>query len=182
MLKTYPQRYITASAIYALAQRFNLPYDPFMQDWEYEVADPNRIDEFIDAYLSNELNEDEKFALMETILQSFEESSKTLDSDQQWNIILQLLEDNLDIHATTICYWAYGNSAYTLCWRITPDLRKIKRRNHLKIIQEKEILLWHIIINRSFNLPKNQNPNCLLIKSFMISSAPPPIMLTFTSR
>lgn len=137
MLKTYPQRYITVSAIYALAQRFNLPYDPFMQDWEYEVADPNRIDEFIDAYLSNELNEDEKFALMDTILQSFEDSSKTLDSDQQWNIILQLLEDNLDIHATTICYWAYGNSAYTLCWRITPDLRKIKRRNHLKIIQKK---------------------------------------------
>jgi hypothetical protein len=94
---------------------------------------PNRIDEFIDAYLSNELNEDEKFALMETILQSFEESSKTLDSDQQWNTILQLLEDNLDIHATTICYWACGNSAYTLCWRITPDLRKIKLRNHLKI-------------------------------------------------
>ncbi|MFW2014069.1 hypothetical protein [Acinetobacter bereziniae] len=133
MFKTYSQRYITASAIHALAQRFNLPYDAFMQDWEYEVADPNRIDEFIDAYLSNELNEDEKFALMETILQSFEESSKTLDSDQQWNTILQLLEDNPDIHATTICYWACGNSTYTLCWRITPDLRKIKLRNHLKI-------------------------------------------------
>lgn len=133
MFKTYSQRYITASAIHALAQRFNLLYDHFMQDWEYEVADPNRIDEFIDAYLSNELNEDEKFALMETILQSFEESSKTLDSDQQWNTILQLLEDNLDIHATTICYWACGNSAYTLCWRITPDLRNIKLRNHLKI-------------------------------------------------
>lgn len=83
MVKTYSQRHITASAIHALAQRFNLLYDHFMQDWEYEVADPNRIDEFIDAYLSNELNEDEKFALMETILQSFEESSKTLDSDQQ---------------------------------------------------------------------------------------------------
>ncbi|WP_335961008.1 hypothetical protein [Acinetobacter bereziniae] len=137
MVKTYSQRHITASAIHALAQRFNLLYDHFMQDWEYEVADPNRIDEFIDAYLSNELNEDEKFALMETILQSFEESSKTLDSDQQWNTILQLLEDNLDIHATTICYWAFGNSAYTLCWRITPDLRKIKLRNHLNISKAK---------------------------------------------
>ncbi|TNL44675.1 hypothetical protein EYY58_17580 [Acinetobacter bereziniae] len=137
MVKTYSQRHITASAIHALAQRFNLLYDHFMQDWEYEVADPNRIDEFIDAYLSNELNEDEKFALMETILQSFEESSKTLDSDQQWNTILQLLEDNLDIHATTICYWACGNSAYTLCWRITPDLRKIKLRNHLNISKAK---------------------------------------------
>lgn len=137
MVKTYSQRHITASAIHALAQRFNLLYDHFMQDWEYEVADPNRIDEFIDAYLSNELNEDEKFALIETILQSFEESSKTLDSDQQWNTILQLLEDNLDIHATTICYWACGNSAYTLCWRITPDLRKIKLRNHLNISKAK---------------------------------------------
>ncbi|WP_336954298.1 hypothetical protein [Acinetobacter sp. AS167] len=106
-----------------------------MQDWQYEVADPSRIDEFMHAYLSNELNDDEKFALMETLLQSFEESSKILGSDRQWMTILQILQDNLDIHATTICYWACGNSAYNLCWRITPYLRKIKLRNHLKITQ-----------------------------------------------
>lgn len=133
--KIYPQRYITASAINGLAQRFNLPIDPYMQDWEYEVADSSRIDEFMHVYLSNELNDDEKFALMETLLQSFEVSSKILGSDQQWMAILQILQDNLDIHATTICYWACGNSAYNLCWRITPYLRKIKLRNHLKITQ-----------------------------------------------
>ncbi|BBB62899.1 hypothetical protein UNDKW_4626 [Undibacterium sp. KW1] len=57
-------RFPTRAAIDALAIRFNLPNTKNMQDWEYEVADANRIDEFLVAYDSGELREDEKFTLM----------------------------------------------------------------------------------------------------------------------
>jgi hypothetical protein len=46
---------------------------PHMQDWEWEVADSERINEFPSAYESGELSDDERFTLMETILQSFED-------------------------------------------------------------------------------------------------------------
>jgi len=135
MNKAYPMRYPTRAAIDSLAKRFDLPNTVNMQDWEYEVADPNRIDDFINAYISNQLNEDEKFVLMETILQSFEESTKNLTSDQQWKSTLQLLENNLALHATTICYWALDEELLELCWKITPYLREIRIRNHLKTIE-----------------------------------------------
>jgi hypothetical protein len=67
------RRYPTRKAIDSLAARFDLPYTPFMQDWEWEVADSDRIDEFVAGYHSGELNEDERFTLMETIIQSFED-------------------------------------------------------------------------------------------------------------
>ncbi len=42
-------RFPTLATIDLLAQRFNLPNHPNMQDWEYEVADPDRVDEFLAA-------------------------------------------------------------------------------------------------------------------------------------
>ncbi|MCP5384447.1 MAG: hypothetical protein H6913_07510 [Altererythrobacter sp.] len=58
-----------------------------MQDWEFEVADANRIDEFLSAYQSQELTDDERFTLMEMIIQSFEDLGNlcrpTIDGSQR---------------------------------------------------------------------------------------------------
>jgi len=62
--------YPTRTAIDALAARFGLPNRPDMQDSEWEVAGPTRLDELINAYKSGELDDDERFTLMETIIQS----------------------------------------------------------------------------------------------------------------
>lgn len=42
-------RFPARAAIAALTIRFNLPNTKNMQDWEYEVADANRIAEFLAA-------------------------------------------------------------------------------------------------------------------------------------
>ncbi|MCP4269870.1 MAG: hypothetical protein GY777_30575 [Candidatus Brocadiaceae bacterium] len=97
----FPER----KAIDSLAQRFNLSNTPDMQDWEWQVADPERIDEFIYAYLSEELSDDEKFILMEIILQSFADSDLTLEGNIKWELTLRLIEENLKRHAFTIWYW-----------------------------------------------------------------------------
>ena len=131
----YQIRYPTQFAIQTLAKRFNLPNSQTMQNWEYEVADSNRINEFLKAYIEESLTEDEKFVLMEILIQSFDDSDRNLAQDIDWQCLLYLLEKNIELHATTICYWACGNTAYDLCWTVTPYLRKIKLRNHLKISQ-----------------------------------------------
>lgn len=134
MFGTYPARYPQAHAIDSLALRFNLPNNPNMQDWEYEVADAERINEFLTVYLEKTTSEDEKFILMEILLQSFEESNRDLKLDYEWNRLLTCLENNLHIHAMTICYWARESIPLYLCWEITPYIRKIRKRHQLKII------------------------------------------------
>jgi len=51
-----------------LAKRFEFRYTKQMQDWE--VDDYSRINEFIEVYESIEISDDEKFTLMETIIQA----------------------------------------------------------------------------------------------------------------
>lgn len=120
-------RHPTAEAIAALAARFGLPNHPGMQDWEYEVSDPARVDEFLAAYKLLELSEDERFVLMATIIDSFEE---LLDAgpDPRWSEVLRLLEADFTTHVSTVHYWASGSKPLADCWRVTPDLRHLRDR------------------------------------------------------
>jgi hypothetical protein len=105
-----------------------------MQDWEWEVADAGRIDEFLAAYTSGELGEDERFTLMETILQSFEESELDLSSDARWNEVLTLLEAHIDLHAYSVWYWSCLESDDSQNWfRSTPYVRQILARHRLRL-------------------------------------------------
>jgi hypothetical protein len=75
------RRYPTWAAIDALAARFGFVNEPGMQDWAWEVADPSRIDEFLAAYEDGDLSDDERFTLMDTMLQSFEDLPGQLHDD-----------------------------------------------------------------------------------------------------
>jgi len=119
-------RFPTQKTIESLAKRFNLPNTPDMQDWEWEVADSDRIDEFISAYESGELNKDEKFTLMETIIQSFEELEIPLLREPRWKKVLNLLEDNIELHIYSIWYWSdleFDNKDEQ--YRVSPFIRPI---------------------------------------------------------
>jgi hypothetical protein len=85
------------------------PFDASEQDWEWEVADAERIDEFLSAYESGELSDDERFTLMETILQSFEDLKLfegRPDPDPRWQRVLEILDQNIDLHAHSVWYWS----------------------------------------------------------------------------
>ena len=66
-------RHPTREAIEKFNKLLNLKEDPFMQDWEVECADPDRLEEFLNCYRSFAHTADERFTLMALILGSFEE-------------------------------------------------------------------------------------------------------------
>jgi hypothetical protein len=124
------QRFPTRAAIDALAERLGLVNEPRIQDWEWEVADPGRIDEFLSTYESGELSEDERFTLMETMLQSFEELPAALEADPRWSRLLDILDRNARLHAHSIWYWSAPDADnLEECWRVTPFLRPILERH-----------------------------------------------------
>src|SRR5438034_524508 len=100
------QRFHTRAAIDALAERLHLVNEPGMQDWKWEVADPHRIDEFLSTYESGDLSDDEKFTLMETMLQSFEQMPAMLEADPRWSRLIDILDRNASLHAHSIWYWS----------------------------------------------------------------------------
>ena len=133
-------RFPTRKAIDSLAARFGLVCSTQMQDWEWEVADPARIDEFLSAYASGELDEDERFTIMETLLQSFEESEIELWSDPRWITVLNHLERNIDLHAYSAWYWSCLDSDDAQEWfRLTPHLREILARHRARLEQVRSI-------------------------------------------
>lgn len=119
-------RHPTKEAIEKLANTFSLPNHSGMQDWEYEVADPNRILEFFSEYKNGKLTDDEKFTLLEVLLQSFEESEIELNESKTWLELLKLIQLNFRIHKYSIWYWSvYDAEADCEKWRITPFMREI---------------------------------------------------------
>jgi hypothetical protein len=99
-----------------------------MQDWEWEVADPDRIDEFLRAYRSGDLNDDERFTLMEMIIQSFEDAPDAPETDSRWGEVLELLAKRIDLHISTVGYWAATDvEGLDEAWLVTPSMRRVLR-------------------------------------------------------
>jgi hypothetical protein len=99
-------RYPTTAARKSLAARFGLPYADVMQDWEWEVADCKRFDEFLEAYRTQTLTDDERFSLMEILVQCAEDTVSRSDENTSWSAIEPLLLLNSSLHKATIEYWA----------------------------------------------------------------------------
>lgn len=123
-------KYVTKSAIAGLVQKIKLPPpDQFSQDWEYEVSDPSRINEFLYAYKHTQLNHDEKFALMIIIISSFNDAIVEGKTEEKWNSsINSLLLQDLDIHINTIHYWAmWDEEDSENCYAVTSFMREVAR-------------------------------------------------------
>lgn len=126
-------RFPTGEAIANLASRFGLSNNSSMQDWEYEVADVERIDEFLEAYEGVVLTDDERFVLMEMIIQSFDDLEGDLDTDPRWSQVIDALENNIDIHIYTVWYWSGTDTESEMeCWHVTPYIRPILDRHKSK--------------------------------------------------
>ena len=91
----------------SLAKKLNLRFDESMQDWEYEISTPDRIDDFINEYKKSDTTDSEKESLIEIILDSLndldEPSLKTFKN--QLKITKEFLTKNKDLHSNTVDYW-----------------------------------------------------------------------------
>jgi hypothetical protein len=120
----------TKAAIEKLAAIFSLPIDPYSQDWQWEVADPTRIPEFLGEYKNGTLTDDEKFTLLEILLQSFEESALDLKSNAHWYELLKLIGNNYKLHEYTVWYWSAADAkTKDEQWIITPYMRELYASN-----------------------------------------------------
>ncbi|WP_367330220.1 hypothetical protein [Sphingobacterium multivorum] len=115
-------------AITELSNKLFLPINGSEQDWDVEMADSNRIDEFIDFYKNNKLSTDEKLAMMSLILASYDDllNDNDLLVDSRWDKIRSILEMDKIYFIDLINYWSLINVVDDDLFKITPLIRKIK--------------------------------------------------------
>ena len=91
-----------------LSRKLSLPYMGFEQDWDVELADKNRIDEFISYYNENDLSAEMKYATMSIVLASYDDflNDKELDIDYRWYEIEIILKSEKGIFRDLIEHWA----------------------------------------------------------------------------
>jgi hypothetical protein len=105
-------RYPTAASRAKLVRRFGLADDPFSQDWEVEVADFLRTEEFLSTYGDPDLTDDGRFLLMELIVASLDDgASSGRELGVTWPRTRRILLRHARLHAPTLSYWACGNDA-----------------------------------------------------------------------
>jgi hypothetical protein len=98
-------RYPTQHARQKLNEVLNLPNESWIQDWDIQLADPNRVEEFCQLYLQL-TNDDERFTLMTLIVASCEELLQNGHSDKKLSeLVISLLTKQFDLHKDTIEYW-----------------------------------------------------------------------------
>lgn len=123
-------RYQTRSAIDRLNRLLHLPYEPWIQDWDIQLADPNRVREFCQLYTQLQ-DEDEKFTLMTLIVASLDEKLQANEHDEKLiEEVKALLSSGFDLHKDTIEYWCHfeeDNPDYY--WFVTPIMRTVWREN-----------------------------------------------------
>lgn len=107
--------YLKNEAIAFLNQELNLPVSGNEQDWHIELADSDRISDFINFYKSENIDSSVKYALMALILASLDDAvnAQTFDASN-WESILKLLKCDYELHKTTINYWSLSNDLDSL--------------------------------------------------------------------
>jgi len=98
---------LTGDAINYLNRVLNLPAMGCEQDWDIELADANRINEFVLFYEEESLSDDKRSALMALIIASLEDLAYAEPIDKgMWGKISKLLCLDYELHQQLIQYWS----------------------------------------------------------------------------
>ena len=104
-------RFPTTAGRINLSKRFDLPYESWMQDWEWEVADAARIPEFLAVLSGEPLRDDERISLAEMLLESFDEHLVSTGKHHgDWGRFADVILSRSDLHLDTLKYWACDGS------------------------------------------------------------------------
>jgi hypothetical protein len=121
---------LSFETIKKLNSLLDLPYRDGMQDWDIELADSNRIQEFCDFYEREYLGSHEKQALMALIIASYNDYIEERGNEVfLWNKIAALLRKDFDLHKSTILYWSCDDNEEVIGgFAITPLTRGLLQR------------------------------------------------------
>lgn len=107
-------------------------YEPDNQDWEWQVSKPQCFGEWLTVYKSDSISDDERFSLMEMLidcvewLASEELARQDVESLLEWQEVTELLLANPRLHASTIEYWAvFDRNNPKEIFRVTHPMRKV---------------------------------------------------------
>lgn len=111
-----------------LSKELNLPYQGDEQDWDLEMANHERLSDFISFY-SEKLTLKQKRALMSLILASFNDLlNEGGMSDDYWNNISSILVSENEIFKDLLLYWGTNRTNLADNFKISPLLRLIFKR------------------------------------------------------
>ena len=121
-----PFLYPSIAARKTLAVRLGLPFHSQMQDWDWEVADQKRFEEFIEVYRSGDISDSERHSLMEILIQCVEDMGSGLRFDSAWGSIEPLLVARSCIHRSTVEYWAcLEGTEPDMQFQVSRNMRKV---------------------------------------------------------
>ncbi len=113
----------TERAINELAKRFDYPNHKVMQDWTYEVANQKDIEKYLNYY--TEANEDEKFCLIEMLLEALSETDDKDKFNKYWGLTRKIIIKDFHIHEYTIYYRRFIDYKLSDCCQVTPNIREL---------------------------------------------------------
>lgn len=119
-------RHPSTAARISLADRLSLTYHDSMQDWEWEVAAVDRFDEFLALFGTPLLTDDERFSLMEILIQCVEEMPTEEEFSRAWSAVESYLLQRPELHSTTVRYWARATETDEgACFRVSGNMRRL---------------------------------------------------------
>lgn len=118
---------LTKDSMDKLTSLLALPATGAEQDWEVELANPTRIDEFVAAYPLASLSSSDRFALMALILASVDEFLAEEDKlPGAWVRICEVLNKESSLHEPSVSYWCCEEEDDPDAWfHLTPHIREI---------------------------------------------------------
>lgn len=120
-----PERYWTRAAMISLAARLRVRYGDDMQDWPWEVAEPERLDEYLALY-DVLTDEDEQFTLMDVMLEAVEEQASPLRLVQGWQELRHRIRQRPTLHVWQMWYWSlWDTETLTNAFFIAPYTREL---------------------------------------------------------
>ncbi|WP_103072004.1 hypothetical protein [Aquimarina sediminis] len=115
-------------AIESINKKLSLPYTGVEQDWDIELADSQRVNEFVFFYKNTMLSLDEKKALMSLIFASYDDflNECGIDKNEIWTEIVLLVQSNINLFKELLNYWSLEEeTSPENYFKITPLVRDI---------------------------------------------------------
>ena len=116
-------------------------------DWEWCVSDEDRVEEFIDFYITMPLNDNDKMSLMMIIIDSY--NSRVWNhgfSNDTWENISNLIKENILFFKEQIIYWSsmdHNDDEMDDAWAIAANMRILLRNlNENSYLTDEDIEDW----------------------------------------
>ena len=118
---------LTKQSIDKLTALLALPATGQEQDWEIELADKDRISDFLMAHKRAALSSDDKVALMALLLASVDRHIEaTSRPPKEWTEIAEILIQERGLHQETVAYWRRDDDDDPEMWfYLTPHVRAL---------------------------------------------------------